>query len=180
MFFVVAFSCCLCNFINVRCRFCFIWEPIENYVRLCCCCCCCWYSMRIWSAMISLESKASLLTRLDVAVDVDVEFCVAPKYICSVLCRGGCVVCVWCHSFDSYKRRNVIRNLIFGFCVAADTQASSACQTVASSALTTCPTNFALTPHNELLLILALKLQAQTKTRTHSHIHSHVVTLEHL
>lgn len=48
--------------------------------------------------------------------------------------------------------------------------------------MTTCSTNFALTPHNELLLILALKLQAQTKTRTHihTHTHSHVVTLEHL
>lgn len=39
--------------------------------------------------MISLESKASLLTRLDVAVDDDVAVCVAPKYICSVLVQRG-------------------------------------------------------------------------------------------
>lgn len=38
--------------------------------------------------MISLESKASLLTRLDV-VAVDVGVCVAPKYICSVLVQRG-------------------------------------------------------------------------------------------
>lgn len=33
-------------------------------------------------------------------------------------CSKGVVWYVWCHSFDSYKRRKVIRNLISRFCVA--------------------------------------------------------------
>lgn len=87
-------------------------------------------------------------------------------------CSKGVVWYIWCHSFDSYKRRKVIRNLILFLRCSSCSQASSACQTAASSALTTCSTNFALTPHNELLLILALKLQARTKTRTHTHKHT--------